>query len=1040
MASGPKSAKLTSSLLRSGAARLRGGRPKSARKGKGSVSIAPPPVPAHKRLVLEEEEWLKTRGGKFDYSENAPPPHTESLRPGVEAPAAAGDGEPASWSKYAGGGTSDPSAKAFLDFKSDETYSWSKYDRPAARDPAERAAMAPVSRLDALPEIAQKRPLQLTTLVIPPTIESLYAASFDEHGASDALPKLELSAAPDAESEIEIATPAPPALLALAHAEVEAASAPIEPFFDPLAALAEPVAPPPAAPAPPEPQPSVNTEADAASLGSTLAVPSALPISNPDRVFAALALKPRLTAWATLSKLSSSLDTGGDPIADAPVLAAPQPLLLAHLEAETAATVLASPFDPLAALAEPVAAEPAPLKPQPTAEAEAPPEAVTLTAPSDLPHSRTDQVFSALAVAPGFGNWTELSRTHALFEPDDTSAGAPKLAAPSALALSHPELAAAAPDGSAFDPLAGLAEPIEAEPTTAAPQTSAPAEVEAAPEVQTPTAFDAPPLDDEPRVAEMFAEVESAAQFSAWPGLPELQPILDIDAEFPAEPATLAAPEPLALGHAEIEGVFGAEPTADPLLAALEQPAGSEAENPEPSSTTAPKAETGAETPALAPAEAELLIEASAQPGEAVVELAPAPTTAPVMAAQPGEVETAAFEPATDPLPVASDQPVDLGIETPATSSPVLAAQEAEVETSAPTPADMQLLLEAFRPPSEANIEPAPALAPAVVAQPEAIEAEPSSLAPEELPAADAPEQPVAETVEAVAADTVEAAEAAIEPAPIALAAEPEVEPAAGTGAEAAAASIIEEAAIDPAPSAAEPLVAEPEQRGPISKPTDEAVTTTAAESPSESVPLAAQPSEPVAEPEPEFSVDAEVDPNAERRAAVAALTDQLSSVIGNVLETKNYPKVTELRQRGHPEPRAAKERAGTRTARPATPTGLEPQTGSGIVVNLPRKQPAERRRSWVRTAMAAASVMMIIASGLVAFGLSNSPRASAPPVQPVAATTPQPAVPEHAPLASAVTPEVQEPVPAPEPIAPAPPQTKPANQKLHHASGTRTK
>jgi len=83
---------------------------------------------------------------------------------------------------------------------------------------------------------------------------------------------------------------------------------------------------------------------------------------------------------------------------------------------------------------------------------------------------------------------------------------------------------------------------------------------------------------------------------------------------------------------------------------------------------------------------------------------------------------------------------------------------------------------------------------------------------------------------------------------------------------------------------------------------------------------------------------------------------------------------------------------------------------------------------------------MMIIASALVAFGLSNSPRASAPPVQPVVATTPQPAVPEHAPLASAVTPEVQEPVPAPEPIAPVPPQTKPTSQKLHHASGTRTK
>jgi hypothetical protein len=897
-----------------------------------------------------------------------------------------------------------------------------------------------VSRLDALPEIAQKQPLQLATLVIPPTIESLYAASFEEHGGSEALPNLELSATPDTESEIEVATPAAPAPLSLAHVETDAAPASIEPFFDPLAALAEPIAAP-VVPRRPESQPLATTEADAAPQGFTLAVPRTLPISNADRIFAALALKPRLAAWVALSRLPSSLDTGADPIAESPVLAAPQPLLLAHSEADSAAGVIVPHFDPLAALAEPVAAEPALPKPLPTVEAEAaaPCEALALGVPNLLPHLRTDRIFSGLAIAPQFGNWANLSPRQAPLDLDDTPAGAPTLSAPTVLAFAHPELAAAAPEESVFDPLATLAEPIEAEPTPPEPQAAAPSEVEPA-ELQTLAALDALPLGQGPDVTALLPEAESIAQFSASPVLPELQPNFDVGAETPADPpVVLGAPEPLALGDAELEGF--AESDAGLLPTTLDQPDDPEAETPEPSSTVAPAVEMLAETPALVPAEARSLIEAPKEPTEAIVET-PA-IQALVAAAQPGGVDHVAFaEPAGDPSLAALDQPAVLGTEVPQTPSSMALAPE--VEEEAPAPAEVQLLLEAMRQPGEGKVEPAPIPAPVALIQSPAIEAEPSPLAAVEPPTVEAPEQPVTEVVEVFAAATVDAAESVIEPASHTaetFASEPEDEESVGADVGGAVASIIEEPATDLAPIGGAPLVTEPEQREPVTKPADEAVATGAESSP-EPVPLAAQPlaSEPVAEQESEFSVDAEVDPNAERRAAVAALTEQLSSVVGSVLENKNYPKVAELRPRGHPEQRAATERAGTRAARQATPTAAERQAGSGIVVNLPRKQPAVRRRYWMRTGMAAASAMMIIASGFVAFGLSNQPRSNAPSVHPVVAATPAPAAPEPAPLASTVTPQIEEPASIPEPIAPPPPQPKPANQKVHHPAGTRTK
>lgn len=139
-----------------------------------------------------------------------------------------------------------------------------------------------------------------------------------------------------------------------------------------------------------------------------------------------------------------------------------------------------------------------------------------------------------------------------------------------------------------------------------------------------------------------------------------------------------------------------------------------------------------------------------------------------------------------------------------------------------------------------------------------------------------------------------------------------------------------------------------------------------------------AQSGEAAIEPQPKRPASPP-DRAAERRAAIAALTDQLSSVVGTVLESKEYAALPRHRSRGSSDPGlGARGTAGSRAAPKPRADGLAP---SPRVVELPRRRAdGGRGRGWARFAVAAAATGLVIGSGYFGLNLTASPLASAPP------------------------------------------------------------
>jgi hypothetical protein len=184
--------------------------------------------------------------------------------------------------------------------------------------------------------------------------------------------------------------------------------------------------------------------------------------------------------------------------------------------------------------------------------------------------------------------------------------------------------------------------------------------------------------------------------------------------------------------------------------------------------------------------------------------------------------------------------------------------------------------------------------------------------------------------------------------------------------------------------------------------------------------------------PEPDIADDIEADPRAEHRAAVAALTKELSSVIGSVLSSKDYAALPKLQPRAEVVAKPKVLRGAP--LRPPAPAS-EPPVSSAIVAKHTQR-PVSSRRSWTRIAMAASSAMMIIASGFVAFGLGGAPRASIPPaVRTAPIAVPAPVLPAAPPLAAVIEPEEHALPPAAEPASPpASAPAKPSSHKPYHA------